>query len=75
MRIDGYMLDKRGDARPLARHLAEKCKAFYEDEENERSFQEWKRELAQYKDTAEESAFLQWWKAQKNKEESKCLLS
>ena len=44
MRIEGIMMNTHGDPRPLARNLAEKCKAFYEDPENERAYQEWKKQ-------------------------------
>ena len=49
MRIEGYMMNTHGDPRPLARNLAEKCKLFYEDEANERAYQEWKKKREEKK--------------------------
>ena len=49
MRIEGIMMNTHGDPRPLARNLAEKCKAFYEDPENERAYQEWKQKREEKK--------------------------
>ena len=43
MIIEGYMKAKRGDPRPLAEHLLSKALKFYEDPENEKAFQEWKK--------------------------------
>ena len=42
--IEAQRSDRRGDVRPLAEHLMEKAFAFYADPENEKAFQEWKRE-------------------------------
>lgn len=43
MKIEGYMTGEKGDPRPLARHLAEKCTAFFEEAENRKAFEEWKK--------------------------------
>ena len=42
--IEARSSGKSGDVRTLAEHLMEKAFAFYEDPENEKAFQEWKRE-------------------------------
>ena len=45
--IEARRSEKRGDVRPLAEHLMERAFAFYADPENEKAFQEWKREKAE----------------------------
>ena len=42
--IEARSSGKSGDVRPLAEHLMERAFAFYADPENEKAFQEWKRE-------------------------------
>lgn len=44
LRIEGYMCKKEPDRRPLVQYWTEKCIRFYEDPENERAYQEWKKE-------------------------------
>ena len=43
MRIEAYMLPEEGNIVPLAEHLLQRAIAFFEDPENEREFQEWKK--------------------------------
>ena len=40
MRIEHVELTKAGDVRPYARYLAEECKKFFQDPENEKAYQE-----------------------------------
>jgi len=44
LRTEAYMLQKRGDVRPLAEHLLQRALQFFEDPENEKEFQEWKKQ-------------------------------
>ena len=40
--ISAVMVKKKPDYQKTAAELLERCRAFYQDEENERAFQEWK---------------------------------
>ena len=53
MLIDARRSEKHGDVRPLAEHLMERAFAFYEDPENEKAYQEWKRERDQQRKKAQ----------------------
>lgn len=43
MTVVGFMSRQKPDRRQLAEHWAEKCISFFEDPENEREYQEWKK--------------------------------
>lgn len=43
MKIEGYMCSQEPDRRQLVRHLTEQCIAFFQTEEGEKEYQEWKR--------------------------------
>jgi len=43
MWIEACMLPEEGNIVPLAEHLLQRAIAFFEDPENEREFQEWKK--------------------------------
>lgn len=43
MNIEIEMVNVKPDYRPLGRTLLEAVRKFYEDPENEKAFQEWKR--------------------------------
>lgn len=44
MRIEAYRSGEQPDYMQLARRLLPKIRAFYQDPENEKAFQEWKAE-------------------------------
>lgn len=67
MRIEAYRSNEAPDYGPLARHLLPKIREFYQNPEHERAYQAWEKELAQYQKTETESAFVQWWKANRAK--------
>ena len=55
VRIEVYKVNQKPDYMPLARHLLDKIIEFYKDPENERKFQEWKKQRDAAAAAAEEA--------------------
>lgn len=51
LRIEAYQVPEKPDYRPLARHLIPRIIAFFDDPENVKAYEEWKKEREQHGET------------------------